>query len=350
MHNLKLTKKLGILFFSAILLFNYSCKEEKSENNKNSETKTFSNSIKKLKVQFGWIPDVHHSGFYLASKNGYYKEENIDIDFIPGGLDSNPVSLTVSGSVDIGQAGGLEQFIPAVSNNLPITAFMTLHPLNTPHAIISLSRKPIKKPNDLKGKKVAVAYGDAAEILLNTLIKKNNIDKASINFEPFRFDLRPLIDGRVDAITGFSTDQPATLEAQNLKPVIMDYASMGVKSYGYIFFCKNQMLQEHPEYIEGFIKASRKGFQYAFDHPKEAIDIMVTGSKGGLKEDIEQRKLNLVKKLMVNSSNKLASWNIEADVFNEVTKNLIDQKQIKTKIPLEKVVSTKFKDINAKNY
>jgi hypothetical protein len=54
----------------------------------------------------------------------------------------------------------------------------------------------------LPGKKIAVAYGDAAELLLKANIAKANIDPKTITFEPFRFDLARLISGQVDAITG----------------------------------------------------------------------------------------------------------------------------------------------------
>ena len=138
------------------------------------------------------------------------------MELLAGGLDANAIKSVVTGGAQIGQAGGLEQVVTAWAENIPITAFAAIH-RETPHALVSLAKAPITKPSDLPGKTVAVAFGDAAQSLFNALLARHNIQRSAVDVVPFRFDLTPLIQEKVTAVTGFSTDQPATLEVQGLK-------------------------------------------------------------------------------------------------------------------------------------
>ncbi|WP_337287282.1 ABC transporter substrate-binding protein [Candidatus Methylomirabilis sp.] len=279
-------------------------------------------------VQFGWIPDGHHAGFYVALEKGFYKARGLDITFLPGGLDSNPIKAVLSKSADIGQAGGVEQVISARAQGLPIVAFAVIH-RDTPHALISLDRKPIRDAKGLLGKRIAIAYGDAAELLFKAYLGKAQIDPTAITLEPFRFDLMPLINGQVDAVTGFMTDQPVTLKEKGLKPVVLSYASQGVHSYGYTFFTTEEYRANNQELVKAFYAASREGYEYAFAHPDEAIAITKKALKATFNNATELAKLELVSTLMLDTNGKLADWSLDAERVKEVAGYLKDQGQLK---------------------
>lgn len=284
--------------------------------------------LRPVTVQWGWIPDGHHAGFYVALEKGYYKARGLDVTFLPGGLDSNPVKAVMSKSADIGQAGGIEQVISARAQGLPILAFAAIH-RDTPHALISLERNPIRSATDLPGKRIAVAYGDAAELLFKAYLAKAGVDPKAMTLEPFRFDLTPLINGRVDAITGFKTDQPVTLKEQGLKPVVLSYSSLGVNSYGYTFFTTEEFRAHHPDVVEAFYAASRDGFEYAFAHPDEAIAITKKALRASFNDTSEKTKLELESSLMLDSNGKLADWSLDPEMVRRVEGYLKDQGQLK---------------------
>ena len=283
---------------------------------------------KHITVQFGWIPDGHHAGFYVALEKGFYEKRGLDVEFLPGGLDSNPIKAVVSKSVDIGQAGGIEQVISARAQGLPIIAFAAIH-RETPHALISLDKNPIRSEKDLPGKRVAVAYGDAAELLFKAFLAKARIDPKSLTLEPFRFDLTPLINGHVDAITGFKTDQPVTLKEKGLNPVVLSYSSIGIHSYGYTFFTTEEFRAKNEKAVESFYAASREGFEYAFAHPDEAISITKKALNASFNEETEKEKLKLESTLMLDENGKLADWALEYDRVKEVEGYLQAQGQLK---------------------
>jgi NitT/TauT family transport system substrate-binding protein len=297
-------------------------------------------NLRSVTVQWGWIPDGHHAGFYVALEKGYYRARDLDVTFLPGGLDSNPIKTVVSKSADIGQAGGLEQIISARAQGLPILAFAAIH-RDTPHALISLERNPIRSAADLPGKRIAVAYGDAAELLFKAYLAHAGVDPKTITMEPFRFDLTPLINGRVDAITGFKTDQPVTLKEQGLNPVVLSYSSLGVRSYGYTFFTTEDFRAQHPDTVDAFYAASREGFEYAFAHPDEAIAITKKALRSSFNDNSEKTKLQLESSLMLDNDGKLADWSLDSEMVQRVAGYLRDQGQLKEPLDTDSV----FKNI-----
>lgn len=310
--------KIAVLLIFTIALLVASCEKE-------SPSKR---PLTPVTVQFGWIPDGHHAGFYVALEKGLYKAHGLDITFLPGGLDSNPIKAVLSKSADIGQAGGVEQVISARAQGLPMLAFAAIH-RDTPHALISLDRKPIRDAKDLPGKRIAIAYGDAAELLFKAFLSKAQIDPTVITLEPFRFDLITLINGQVDAVTGFMTDQPVTLKEKGQNPVVLSYASQGVHSYGYTFFTTEEYRANNQEVVKAFYAASREGYEYTFAHPDEAIAITKKALKATFNNATELAKLELVSTLMLDTNGKLADWSLDAERVQEVAGYLKDQGQLK---------------------
>ena len=297
--------------------------------------------LRRITVQWGWIPDGHHAGFYVAREKGFYNARGLEAVFLPGGsAGSNPINSVMAKSADIGQAGGVEQVIGARARGRPVLAFAAIH-RDTPHALISLASNPVRSAKDLPGKRVAVAFGDAAELLFKAYLAKAGVDPRTIGMEPFQFDLASLTNGRVDAITGFKTDQPVTLQEQGLGSIVLSYSSLGVTSYGYTLFTTEEFRARHPDIVEAFYAASREGFDYAFTHPDEAIAIMRKALGANFNESSEKAKLLLASTLMLDSSGQLADWSLEAEMVERAEGYLKDHGQLKEPVAPESV----FKNI-----
>lgn len=290
-----------------------------------------SSVLEKLTLQLHWIPDSHQLGFWTALDKGLYKNNGLDVTVRSGGLDANPIKDALSGAADIGQVGGVEQVCIAVSEGLPVKAIASIH-RETPHALISLSSKPIQGPSDFKGKTIAVAYGDTAEVLLKSYMTKEGVSESSVKLVPFKFDLTPLLSGQVDAITGFSTGQPAIIEKLGKTPVVLAYSTAGVSSYGYTLVASEKTLEKRGAAIDKFLKSSREGWEYAFSHPDEAISLFKKRFGDSVDEKLSRRELELIKPLMLSQSGKLSTWKLEDERVSGVLKFLHNQGQLKKDI------------------
>jgi len=300
-----------------------------------------SSQPEKLTLQLHWIPDSHQLGFWTALDKGIYKKNGLDVTVRPGGLDANPIKDALSGAADIGQVGGIEQVCIAISEGLPLKAIASIH-RESPHALISLSSKPIQQPSDFKGKTIAVAYGDTAEVLLKSYMAKAGISESSVRLVPFKFDLTPLLSGQVDAVTGFSTGQPATIEKLGKTPVVLLYSTAGISSYGYSLVASEETLKKREGAIDKFLKSSREGWEYAFSHPNEAISLFEKRFGGSVDEGLAHRELELIKPLMLNQSGKLSTWKLEEERVSGVLRFLRNQGQLKKEISAPSIYNNSY--------
>jgi NitT/TauT family transport system substrate-binding protein len=296
----------------------------------------------RLVVQFGWLFDAHHLGFLLAEKRGFYDQEGLDVTLLPGGLDSSPVRAVATGAADIGQLSGAEQLLSAAQEGLPIVAIAAFH-RHSPHAIISLSSNPITSPDSLVGKTVAVAYGDAAEFLFRSFLRQNKIQESQVHLVPFRFDLTPLRRKQVDAITGFLTDQPLTLKAAGLNPVVLSYSDFGVSEYGYMFATTRDQTTRNSKSLRAFLRASRKGWQEVFADPDGALGVLGSAVKG-LDMNVERAKLLAVRRLMLENG-QVSDWKVDKAVIMKTERRMVAFGALKKKVDVSGLIDNKFLEI-----
>ncbi len=98
------------------------------------------------------------------------------------------------------------------------------------------------------------------------------------------------------------TDEPAALEAHQTDSVWIFYGWSGVNAevegvecdfwnfsdiapeldyYTPLIVANNTFLEEDPETAKAFLDATRKGYEYAIEHPKEAADMLIEGDSTG---------------------------------------------------------------------
>lgn len=285
---------------------------------------------KPLVVQFGWLFDAHHLGFLWAQQRGYYSSCAKSVELLPGGLDSSPAKAVLTGAATIGQFSGPEQLLTSRAEGLPLVAVAAFH-RKSPHALISLERSPVRKAQDLEGRTVAVAFGDAAELHFRALLSRSGIPPEAVHTVPFRFDLTPLLRGEVDAVTGFATDQPVTLREQGQQPVVLPYYETGLNSYGYMFFIKEAPTDAQRTAIGCFLEESRRGWNEVFENPEEALRYLCKQRLPDASCTAEAQKLELLRPIMLDATGKLATWTMTPDGLEQAEEELITFGQLSSK-------------------
>jgi two-component system sensor histidine kinase EvgS len=56
---------------------------------------------------------------------------------------------------------------------------------------------------------------------------------------------------------------------------IIDPRDYGIDFFGDNLFATEKEIKEHPERIEEIIRAVKRGWQYALDHPEEIVDLIL---------------------------------------------------------------------------
>jgi NitT/TauT family transport system substrate-binding protein len=169
-----------------------------------------------LTVGLGFIPSVQFAQFYLAEQAGYYDEAGLDVTF-QNKIDPELITLLARGAIDIGMADGTS-VIPAVSQGIPVAYGATIYARN-PNVVFSLGESGIESVTDLAGKTIGIPgrFG-SSWVALQALLDSAGLtpeDLEIVSYPDFGQSVA-VVQGQVDAATGFITNEPVQLRLLGL--------------------------------------------------------------------------------------------------------------------------------------
>jgi len=224
-------------------------------------------------VQLKWIHQAQFAGNYAADQKGFYDDENIDVILKAGGTDITPdmmIADLMSGETDFTIVGG-EHLISYRALNESIVAITVIFQIN-PRVYATLKGSGIDSPQDLVGKKVMVTAD--ASIQHEALLIKLGIDPDTVTLIiPYERSATPLGTGQIDAHMVYRTGSGLLFEESGLDVDFIWVEDYGIHFYADTIVTTEQMVQENPELVERFLRATLKGWHYAIENPDEAVDM-----------------------------------------------------------------------------
>jgi NitT/TauT family transport system substrate-binding protein len=281
----------------------------------------------KIRFTLDWIPGSVHAGFFFALYKGYYKAEGLDVTIDRGKGSAEVVRQLASGVYDMGYPD-INVVIDFNSKN-PDQGFPVLMMgyEEAPAAIVTLKSSGITTPKQLEGKTLGAAANDSTFKLFPIFAKSTGIDPSAIKIQYIEPKLRETLLARkeVDAIPAQVFNAVLELKAKGVKEEDVQaflYRDHGLDIYGNGIAASRKFLQEHPDAVKGFIRATIKGVRDMIKNPDEAVQ-MTLKFEPLLKEDIERDRLRLAMSCCI------ATPNVLKDGFGGV-----DQARLKRSISL----------------
>jgi len=105
--------------------------------------------------------------------------------------------------------------------------------------------------------------------------RNEGIDPAKLILKPHTFDVQDLIDGKVAAMSAYSTDEPFVLQQAGVKYLTFTPRAGGIDFYGDNLFTTEDEIRHHAQRVEAFRAASLRGWDYALAHPVEITDLIL---------------------------------------------------------------------------
>jgi ABC-type nitrate/sulfonate/bicarbonate transport system substrate-binding protein len=316
-----------ILILGSILSFNLS---ENSEND--------------LSVRLSWLMNSNQAGFVTAVEKGFYEDEGLKVINRPGGIDFPSIQLVASGSDDIGVQSGAETILLARQNGIPIKAIAVLDK-KSPYVFFSVKENNIVTPKDFEGKIVAISYGRPLEMVYRALLSKENVDLSKITEVKKSPAILTLFSGAVDIQPGFVSDLIFAQEAgkeEGIELNVIRPADYGIESYGYTIFATDEMIENNPEVIEKYLRATLKGWEYSLNNPDESIDYVLSEAGNELDREAQLKALK-ARKDFVLSDETPVGW-MEEEVWQEMHDSLLEQGLLEASIDIDSVYTNEFID------
>jgi len=255
--------KLSLLFFS---LSGFLFSAEINSNYQKLET---------VRLQLKWFHAFQFAGYYAAKEQGFYEDEGLDVHILERNPQLSIVNQVVANEVQYGvEDMGI---IADYENGSPINVLAAIFQ-HSPLIFISKQSSGILNSHDMRGKRIMM-YGKEKgagtdEVTLHTLLNKHGLSKSDYTQVPQSFDYQDFINGDVDVISSYITDQPFFFKRKNIKINIINPQDYGIDFYSDLLFTSQAELAEHPNRAERFKRASLKGWQYALNYPEGVIQLI----------------------------------------------------------------------------
>lgn len=212
-------------------------------------------------------PDIQ---VVLAKQLGYFDELGLNVNILPG-LDAEGMKLLAANKAHIASAGSPSIVLQAISQGAPIEGIATFGHVGT-SALMVMDDSPIYEPADLVGK--SIGYHGAIPANMLAMFASNNIDVASIKAVSVGYDLSVLINGRVDALTVYKSNEPYMMEKLGHNVRIIDPGQYGAETSFGVIAANKQFANNNQAAVEDFLRAAAKAHEYAVANPEQAIDIL----------------------------------------------------------------------------
>jgi len=225
-------------------------------------------ALEKVTLQLKWTHAFQFAGYYAAQQQGYYRDAGLEVNIVEAAPDTDPVREVLEGKAQFGV--GTSSLLLERAAGKPVVALAVIFQ-QSPYVIYA--RTDIRSPNDLKGRRLMLEP-QSDELL--AYLKKENIPLENLERVAHSFDPQDMIHGRIDAISGYISNQPYYFAQAQFPYQTFSPRSAGIDFYGDNLFTAEAELKARPERVKAFRSASLRGWQYAKEHRDEVIGLIAS--------------------------------------------------------------------------
>lgn len=225
-------------------------------------------------LQLKWSHAFQFAGYYAAQEKGYYRAAGLEVNILPAKPGTDVVQTVVNGQATFGV--GNSTLLLARQGGLPVVALGVVFQ-HSPLVLLSRGDQPTQSIHDLRGKRVMIEP-QADELL--AFLQQEGLPANQFTQIEHSHNPQDLIDGKVDAMSAYVTNEPFFLDSQDFKYQIYSPRSMSIDFYGDNLFTTEQVIKNNPALVAAFRKASFQGWEYAINHPAEIADLIINKYAG----------------------------------------------------------------------
>jgi NitT/TauT family transport system substrate-binding protein len=226
----------------------------------------------KVKLQMSWVTSAQHAGFLVAKEKGYYADEGIDVEIVPGGPSTSPVQQVAGGVAQFG-LGDYPEIMGARAEGVPVKAIGHVYH-NGPLRMVSFKKNNIKTPADFKGHTIGVWFG-GNEYEFFALMEKFGLDwKKDMTVIQQGYTMDPLISGELDVAMAMTYSELISLYDSGIKAAdlnLIDLRDYGTSMASQVIFAQEAWLTKNNDLAVRFMRASIKGWQEAIKNRPDAV-------------------------------------------------------------------------------
>jgi NitT/TauT family transport system substrate-binding protein len=235
-----------LLLLAAVLAFAAGCGRKEP-----SSSAAGQGAVVKVRFQTDWYPEPEHGGYYQALAKGYYAEEGLEVEIVPGGPNAQVMAMVATGRAHVGMTNG-DDLIVAIARGLPLK-MVAAEMQRDAQGILFHVENPIGSLRDLDGKTVMAGTGS---VWLQLVQKEYGI---TFNIMPLVGDLARFMNDQSLVQQCFVTNEPYFARQRGARVGALLIAHPGYEPYR-VIFASNDFQAENPTTLRKFVHASLRGW------------------------------------------------------------------------------------------
>lgn len=231
--------------------------------------------LQTVKILLKWIPQTQFAGIYAARDKGFFRDEGIEAEIVPGGPDIIVEKEVSQGRADLGitDVGSLLVHREKGLNLVSIAQILQKSSL----MLLTKASSGIDAPAKLKDQQIGVFTGSSQYPAI-AFFDKYGLYPDGIRMVDQGETMEPFLRNQLNVVSASSYNEVLTVLENGFTPKQLHVFGMEAEGVGMLedtVIAKTRWIDRHRNLAVGAVRAILRGWRYALEHQEEAVDMVM---------------------------------------------------------------------------
>jgi NitT/TauT family transport system substrate-binding protein len=283
-----------------------------------------------------WTAHAQFAGYYVAKEKGFYKQAGIDVDIVHPSVSQTAMNRLQNRE---SQATTLQlcQAMEIIDNGIPLVNILQTSMNN---GTVIVSRRD-KDPLTQRGARVGMWHAGFSQIPICMSIKEK------LNYKWIRFtsNVDLFLKGAIDATLAMSYNEYYQLMQMGFtftENNVYRFCDHGYNIQEDGVYMRRDYYEAHKDQARKFAQASKKGWEWAAEHPEETLDIVmkyVHENHITTNRVLQRLMLKEVLRLQIDQKSKKREFRLRPDMVKSASKLMKECQLLKNEVTYNQLIA-----------
>mgnify|MGYP002525932091 CR=1 FL=1 len=282
-----------------------------------------------------WTAQAQFAGYYVAEAKGFYREAGVKVK-IEHPSTTQPAMSRLRNTQCQGATLQLCQAMEIVDEGTPLVNILQTSMNNAMVIVSARGKDPLKQ----KGAKVGIWSVGFGQLAICMSIKDH------LNYEWIRFaqNVNLFLSGALDATLAMSYNEYYQLVQAGMEMTdknVYRFCDHGYNVQEDGVYMARDYYETHKDQAHRFAEASKKGWEWAAQHPDETLDIVmqyVDREHIATNRVMQRLMLMEVLRLQVDRESKKREFRLRPDMVQQASRLMVDCQMLSRNITYEELI------------
>ncbi|MDQ2693667.1 MAG: ABC transporter substrate-binding protein [Chloroflexota bacterium] len=286
-------------------------------------------------LQLSFTHQAEFAGFYAAEHQGYYAAEGLQVSFLAGGPEVDFITPVVSGAAQFGVAQPADLILARAAGK-PVRTIAVIY-RRSPIVFFSLRDSGITRPQDFVGKQIrsTTTIDRTLRAMMSWL--ETEPDQYEVVYLPS--DVASFASGEVPVWGGLLNIFVLEVQRAGHQINLIYPDDYGIHFYGNILITTDGLIQQNPDLVQRFTRATLRGWTYVVENPGTTGELVQKYNPNANPELENERMIASIP--LVNTGEDVIGW-MKPEVWAHMEQTLREQGLLTNPLDLEELYTMEF--------